>query len=114
VPYIKSHPQLVENFLKGYIEALQFFRTQRERTIAGIMKFLKISDRTRAEEGYDYYYELMPVIPYPNAAGIRSVLQNLAPRQPKAATANPEDFYDVSFLKKIEESGFTKSFNDKR
>jgi len=113
-PYIKSHPQLVENFLKGYIESLYFFRSQKERTIAGIMKFLKISDRVRAEEGYDYYYDLMPVIPYPSAAGIRSVLQNLAPRQPKAATANPEDFYDVSFLKKIEGSGFTRGFSAKR
>jgi NitT/TauT family transport system substrate-binding protein len=108
--YIKSHPQLVENFLKGYVESLHFFRSQRERTVAGIMKFMKISDRARAEEGYEYYFDLMPVIPYASPAGIRSVLQNLAPRQPKAATANPEDFYDMSYLKKIEESGFTKAW----
>ena len=114
VPYIKSHPQLVENFLKGYIEALYFFRSQKERTIAGIMKFLKLNDRSRAEQGYDYYYELMPVIPYATSAGIKSVLQNLAPRQQKAATANPEDFYDNSFLKRIEESGFTKAFASRR
>jgi ABC-type nitrate/sulfonate/bicarbonate transport system substrate-binding protein len=114
VPYIKTHPQLVENFLKGYVESLYFFRSQKERTIAGIMKFLKISDRARAEEGYDYYYDLMPVMPYPSPAGIRSVLQNLAPRQPKAATANPEEFYDNSFLKRMEESGFTKPFAIRR
>lgn len=109
-PYIKSHPQLVENFLKGYVESLHFFRTQRERTIAGIMTFLRINDRARAEEGYNYYVDLMPVMPYASAAGARSVLQNLAPRQPKAATASPEEFYDNSILKKIEDGGFTKSF----
>ena len=114
VPYIKSHPQLVENFLKGYIESLYFFRSQKERTIAGIMKFLKINDRTRAEEGYDYYFDLMPVMPYASAAGIRTVLENLAPRQPKAATASPEEFYDNSVLKKIEDSGFAKPFAIKR
>jgi len=114
VPYIKTHPQLVENFLKGYVESLYFFRSQKERTIAGIMKFLKLSDRSRAEEGYDYYYDLMPVVPYASAAGIKSVLQNLAPSQPKAATANPEDFYDNGFLKRIEESGFTKAFASRR
>ncbi len=113
-PYIKSHPQLIENFLKGYVESLNFFRTQKERTIAGIMKFLKLNDRARAEEGYDYYLDLMPVMPYASTPGIRSVLQNLAPRQPKAATASPEEFYDNSFLKKIEDSGFTKSFAGKR
>ena len=78
------------------------------------MKFLKLTDRSRAEEGYDYYYDLMPVVPYASAAGIKSVLQNLAPSQPKAASANPEDFYDNSFLKRIEESGFTKSFAMRR
>ncbi|HEY7167792.1 MAG TPA: ABC transporter substrate-binding protein [Candidatus Binatia bacterium] len=110
VPYIKAHPQLIENFFKGYIESLHFFRTQKERTLAGIMKFLKINDRARAEEGYDYYVDLMPVIPYASSAGVRSVLDNLAPSQPKAATAKPEEFYDNSFLKKIEDSGFTKQW----
>jgi ABC-type nitrate/sulfonate/bicarbonate transport system substrate-binding protein len=109
-PYIKSHPQLVENFLKGYIESLHFFRTQKEKTVAGIMKFMKLNDRARAEEGYEYYVDLMPVMPYASAAGVKAVLQFLAAGQPKAATANPEDFYDMTILKKIEASGFTKAF----
>ncbi len=112
--YIKSHSLLVENFLKGYIESLQYFRTQKEKTIAGIMKFLKMNDRARAEEGYDYYVELMPVMPYASVAGVKSVLQFLAAGQPKAATANPEEFYDHSYLKKIEDSGFTKQFTIRR
>jgi len=78
------------------------------------MKFLRMNDRSRAEEGYDYYVDLMPVMPYPSAQGVRAVLQFLAPKQAKAATANPEDFYDLSFLKRIEESGFTKTLLSKR
>ncbi len=108
--YIKSHSFLVENFLKGYIESLHFFRTQKEKTVAGIMKFMKMNDRARAEEGYDYYVELMPVMPYASVAGVKTVLQFLAAGQPKAATANPEEFYDHSYLKKIEDSGFAKAF----
>ena len=100
VGYIKSHPQLVENFLKGYIESLHFFRTQKEKTVAGIMKFMKMNDRSRAEEGYEYYLDLMPVMPYASVAGVKSVLQFLAASQPKAATANPEDFYDMSYSEK--------------
>ena len=78
------------------------------------MKFLKLNDRARAEEGYEYYVDMMPVMPYASAAGVRSVLQFLAAAQPKAATANPEEFYDMSFLKKIEQSGFVKSLEAKR
>jgi hypothetical protein len=36
------------------------------------------------------------------------VLQFLAARQPKAATASPEEFYDHSYLRKIEAGGFVK------
>ncbi len=112
--YIKSHPLVVENFLKGYVESLHYFRTQREKTIDGIMKFLKMSDRARAEEGYDFYVDLMPVMPYSTPDGVKSVLQFLTASQPKAATAKPEEFYDMSFLKKIEGSGFTKSMAARR
>ncbi|MBI3061798.1 MAG: ABC transporter substrate-binding protein [Deltaproteobacteria bacterium] len=107
--YVKSRPAAVENFLKGYIESLHFMRTQREKSIAAIMNYLKMRDREKAEEGYNYYVELMPVMPYASPTGVRTVLEFLAGRQPRAATASPEEFYDMSFLKKIEESGFAKS-----
>jgi hypothetical protein len=41
-------------------------------------------------------------------------LDFLAEQQPKAATAKPAEFYDMSFLKRIEESGFTKTLEKKR
>ena len=112
--YVKSHPAVVESLLKGYIESLHVFRTQREKSLSAIMNYLRMKDRARAEEGYDYYVELMPVMPYASVAGVRSVLQLLAHQQPKAATANPEDFYDMSFLKKIEASGFVKSLTARK
>jgi ABC-type nitrate/sulfonate/bicarbonate transport system substrate-binding protein len=108
--YVKGHQQALEGFLKGYIESLHFFRTQREKAVAGITKYMRISDRARAEEGYEYYVDMMPVMPYASNGGIKAVLQFLAARQPKAATASPEEFYDHSLLKKIEASGFTKGF----
>jgi hypothetical protein len=78
------------------------------------MKYLKMNDRARAEEGYDYYVEIYPQIPYATPNGVRSVLQFLAARQPKAATAAPEEFYDMSFLKRIEESGLVKALYSRR
>ena len=112
--YVKSHPAAVESFLKGYIESLHFMRTQREKSVAAIMKYLKMRDREKAEEGYNYYVELMPLMPYASPTGVRTVLEFLAGRQTRAATASPEEFYDMSFLKKIEESGFAKALGAKR
>jgi hypothetical protein len=107
--YIKSHPATVESFLKGYVETLHFMRTQKEKSVSAVMRFLKMSDRARAEEGYAYYVEIWPAMPLASTAATKNALQFLAHRQPKAASANPEEFYDMSFLKKIEESGFVKS-----
>jgi NitT/TauT family transport system substrate-binding protein len=107
--YIKSHPATVESFLKGYVETLHFMRTQKEKSISAVMKFLKMSDRARAEEGYSYYVEIWPAVPLASTAATKNALQFLAHRQPKAVNANPEEFYDMSFLKKIEESGFVRS-----
>jgi ABC-type nitrate/sulfonate/bicarbonate transport system substrate-binding protein len=112
--YIKSHQAPLEGFLKGYIESLHFFRTQKEKAVAGIMKYMRISDRARAEEGYDYYVDMMPLMPYASSAGVKAVLQFLGTRNPKALTANPEEFYDHSLLKKIEDSGFPKQFASRR
>lgn len=112
--YIKSHPATIENFLKGYIESLHFFRMQKERSISAIMNYLKMKDRARAEEGYDYYVELMPPMPYASANGVKTILQSLAHQQPKAVNASPEDFYDMSFLRKIEGSGFVKGLSARR
>ncbi len=112
--YIRSHQELVENFLKGYIESLHFFRSQKEKTLAGITKFLKMKDRARVEEGYDYYVDLMPVMPYASSKAVQTVLDFLAEKQPKAATAKPEEFYDMSYLKKIETSGFLKTLGKGR
>ncbi|HEY1232877.1 MAG TPA: ABC transporter substrate-binding protein [Candidatus Binatia bacterium] len=112
--YVQSHSQLVENFLKGYIASLHFFRSEKEKTLIGIMKFLKMTDRARAEEGYEYYVDLMPVLPYASPNGVQTVLDFLAEQQPKAATAKPAEFYDMSYLKRIEESGFIKTLEKKR
>jgi hypothetical protein len=57
---------------------------------------------------------MMPVMPYASAAGVKAVLQFLGTRNPKAQSANPEDFYDHSLLKKIEDSGFAKQFANRR
>jgi ABC-type nitrate/sulfonate/bicarbonate transport system substrate-binding protein len=107
--YIKSNPAIVESLLKAYIETMHFMRTQKEKSVGAVMKFLKMTDRARAEEGYSYYAETWPAVPHASMAATKNALQFLAHRQPKAAGANPEAFYDMSFLKKIEESGFVKS-----
>jgi hypothetical protein len=66
------------------------------------------------EESYGYYVDLMPQVPYASPQEVRAVLQFLALKQPKAVTAKPEEFYEMGYLKKIEDSGFVKSLDGRR
>jgi hypothetical protein len=47
-------------------------------------------------------------MPYASTVATKNALQYLAYRQPKAASANPEESYDMSFLRRIDESGFVR------
>jgi len=38
--------------------------------------------------------------------GIQTILDELALKNPKAKTARPEDFIDMSFVKKLDDEGF--------
>jgi hypothetical protein len=40
--------------------------------------------------------------------GIKTLLDDMAPRTPKAASADPKSFVDPSFVQEMESSGFIK------
>ena len=50
--------------------------------------------------------KLLPEKPYPTLKGIDVMLRELAGREPKAQTARPEQFVDLTFVKELDSSGF--------
>jgi hypothetical protein len=48
----------------------------------------------------------MPEKPYPTLPGIQTILDELAPKNPKAKASRPEDFVDSSFVKKLDDEGY--------
>jgi hypothetical protein len=47
-------------------------------------------------------------VPYADPAGIKTLLDDMAPKNPKAAAADPKTFVDASFVQEMETSGFIK------
>jgi len=45
-------------------------------------------------------------VPLPTAAAVKSVLEDLAARIPKAKDAEPQRFFDDSFVRQMQSSGF--------
>lgn len=52
-------------------------------------------------------------VPYPDPAGIKTLLDDMAAKNPKAAAADPRAFVDQSFVQEMESSGFIRQLQKK-
>ena len=70
------------------------------------MTRLKLSDPSIAEEGHaDVMKEFDPK-PYPSIDGLRNMQRLLALQNPRLADVNAANLMDITFIRKLEESGF--------
>jgi ABC-type nitrate/sulfonate/bicarbonate transport system substrate-binding protein len=92
--------------VRAFAEALHFIKTNKEETKMLIGKNLKTNDSEGLERAYRAYNGAFPEIPYPSAEGIKTLLDDIAPRTPKAASADPKTFVDMSLVQELEASGF--------
>ena len=107
---ISSQPDLVRNLMKAFVEAIAYYKTHRKESIAILQKYLKSNDLAALEETYESIgLTLIPEKPYPTLKGIQIMLQELAAKNPKAQSAKPEQFVDLTFIKELDNSGFINS-----
>lgn len=103
----KSRPDLVRNVMRAFVEAIHYYKTQRAESLAVLEKYLKVSDAAVLNEVYENIgLRLLPQKPYPTSRGIAVMLRELAARDPKAASARPEQFVDLTFINELDSSGF--------
>jgi hypothetical protein len=73
-------------------------------------------DRETLEKSYDNVMTeaFYPKKQYPSLVGLKTVLDDISERDPRAKTAKPEQFVDVSFIKEIDGSGFIDGLYKKK
>ena len=70
-------------------------------------KYLKTDNREVLEAVYEEYKEVFPRVPLLTSAEVKAVLD--VAKSPRARQSRAEDFYDNSFVQKIQNSGFIES-----
>lgn len=70
-------------------------------------KFMKTDNRQLLEAVYDEHAPVFQRLPLMTKEEVQAVLE--VAKNPKAAQVKPEDFFDNSFLQKLEASGFINS-----
>ena len=110
---IKARRPMLAKFARAITEAIHYIKTDKEGTKAIISKNVKIADPEGLERTYKTYAAIVPEFPYPDPAGIKTLLDDMAPRNPKAAAADAKSFVDMSFVQELESSGFIKQLYKK-
>jgi ABC-type nitrate/sulfonate/bicarbonate transport system substrate-binding protein len=104
---IRRNPELVSRVVKSFVEAIHFYRTRKKDAIAILKNFLRYTNDEEVEEAYkEAGLKLVPIKPYPSIEGLESILETLEERNPKAKGRKAEEFVNVSFLEKLDKSGY--------
>jgi NitT/TauT family transport system substrate-binding protein len=105
---IKAKRPMVTKFVRAMTEAIHYIKAEKEATKAIIGKYTRFTDPEGLERTYKNYTAVLLDVPYADPAGIKTLLDDMAPKNPKAAAADPKTFVDASFVQEMESSGFIK------
>ena len=73
----------MQKVVRAFTEALHYIKTNKEETKALIGKNLKTNDPEGSSAPIKAYNGAFPEVPYPNAEGVKTLLDDIAPRTKK-------------------------------
>lgn len=96
--FAQTHGSAVMSFMQAYVEAVRVFKQEREFAIGVLGRAMRSKDRQILEDTYGFYRDYFEDIPHPTLEGVQLILDELAPRFPRARDARPQDFVDLRFV----------------
>ncbi|HEV8719125.1 MAG TPA: ABC transporter substrate-binding protein [Candidatus Binatia bacterium] len=104
--FIKAQREMVTAVVTALSEAVYFYKREKEASIKILSRYLQTNDREALEETYrEVALKTLPEKPYATLPSIQVIIDELAQKNPKAKSARPEDFIDMSFVKKLDDEG---------
>jgi ABC-type nitrate/sulfonate/bicarbonate transport system substrate-binding protein len=108
----RQQPDRVRAFTKAYVAAIKAVSDDPEISKRALARYLATNDREVIDEAYQTFRGVFPKVPYFTEEYIRSVLA--VTDHPKAAAADPKEFFDNRFLKELEDTGFVQELYGRR
>jgi len=112
-PILKAKRPMLLKFARAMIEAVHSIKTEKESTKAIFSKNLRITDPEGLERAYRAYTSVFPENLMPTPDGVKTMLDDIAIKDPRAAGADPKAFVDQSLVRELESSGFIKQLYGK-
>jgi ABC-type nitrate/sulfonate/bicarbonate transport system substrate-binding protein len=107
---IRNDPDYVRRYLSAVIEAGALMKKDRAFTYGVLRKYLRTDETDVLAETYDVQIvKYLLKAPAPTVEAVRSVVEELAERNPKAKDQDPSKFFDARFVGQLESNGFIDS-----
>jgi NitT/TauT family transport system substrate-binding protein len=110
--FARQQPDRLRAFLKAYVASIKISNENPEISKRALARYLATNDLPVIDEAYQSFRGVFPKVPYFTEEYIRSVLS--VTDHPKAAAADPKEFFDNRFLKELEDIGFVKELYGQR
>jgi len=101
---VKKNPDVTLRLVRALTDAIQVFKTSRERSMSAMKKYLRGASDEMLDETYGYFTTRMPRFPYPSVEAIKTALEMMGDQFPQAASVDPQEVVDMSFVKQVESS----------
>jgi NitT/TauT family transport system substrate-binding protein len=104
---IKEDPDLVRRYMMAQTEAIARAKRDKNMALKVMGKYLRTTNPNALAESYDIdVQKYLLRVPLTTAEAMKSVLDDLAGRISKAKDADPRKFFDDSFVRQMQSSGF--------
>jgi hypothetical protein len=95
------------------IEGIHIFKTNKQKTVAVLKKYMRGAGDDILDETYEYTKAGLETVPIPSLEVVKTALEILSYQYPQAKQTDPNLIIDPSYVKKIEQSGFITSLYKK-
>ncbi len=103
---IRRNPGIVSSVMKAYVEGIKIYKTDREFALKVGAKYTRRSNMDELQEEWKEYVDVVPKAPYPAINGIKAMLGDLSGSFPETSHVDIRRFFDDSFVRDLELSGF--------
>ena len=107
---IRDDPDLVRRYMMAQTEAIARAKRDKSLALKVMSKYLRMANPAALAESYEIdVQKYMLRVPLTSLEAMKSVLDDLAGRIPKAKEADPRKFFDDTFVRQMQASGFIDS-----
>jgi NitT/TauT family transport system substrate-binding protein len=104
--WLEDNQAVAQAFVNAMTEAIHYAKLNREYTQGVMAQYLKLDDPQAVSDSYDFYLgDNLQHLPNLSIEAGRKYLESRAAKDPNAATANVDDYFDTSFLERTKASG---------